>query len=149
MLGSLQRKRVRLDAAMLNLHAQMVEQRIVVLLPDRNDDLICFERFSVVLGEPRIKSPIIAKHARAALQLDTRHGSVPQDPPRSPAVNDSDPLGDGGLDLLRIRGHLVTLLQAHKLNAPGSKPQRGSGHVNGDVAASDDNDSLFHFGSVV
>ena len=127
--------------------ALAVQVRAVGTLTDGDDDRVGEQRGADALVVLRVEALVLVEDRRAGLELEPRHALalVDEESLGPEAVDDLDVAFQGLLDLMRPGGHLLALLQADQGDVLGAQALGGERHVDGHVAAADDEHVLADF----
>ena len=129
--------RVRDDEAVVVFDPAAVEDGQVGALTGGEDDVIGFERQQPAGVELRIEVALLVAGLLAELQGEL---TILTDADRPPARVQLHAFGDGIFDLVRAGRHVAAFLERGEVDVLRALPQSRQGHVDGDVAAADDDD---------
>ena len=107
-------------------------------LANGEDHMVAFEAQPLAGIELRVEAAGLVKYVFAVLEADR---PIFLDARRPPTRMHDHALGDRSLDLVRTGRHLAALFEADHVDLLRSLAQGGERHVDGDVAAADDDDA--------
>ena len=113
-------------------------------MADRNNDRIAEERLAGIVIIARAETLVLIENGRTGLEFETRNLFVLVDEERlgTETVHDLDVALQGFLDFMLPGRHLLALFQADQGDILGALALGRQGHVDGHVAAADDDHIL-------